>query len=96
METLVPLILQIIAGGVGGMAGGSLIKKTDLGAIGNIIAGAVGGIGGSQLLPVILGMATNPDGMLSNLAASGIGGLVLQLVVGLIKAYSSPRSVGND
>ena len=47
---IVDLIIQLIAGGVGGNIAGSALKQYDLGAIGNTIAGVVGGgVGGLEL-----------------------------------------------
>jgi uncharacterized membrane protein YeaQ/YmgE (transglycosylase-associated protein family) len=44
--TLINLIIQLIAGAVGGNAAGGAIKNVDLGTLGNTIAGALGGAGG--------------------------------------------------
>jgi uncharacterized membrane protein YeaQ/YmgE (transglycosylase-associated protein family) len=41
--TLVNLIVQLIAGAVGGNAVGAGMKNVDLGTLGNTIAGAIGG-----------------------------------------------------
>jgi len=46
--TLINLIIQLIAGAVGGNAAGAAIKNVDLGTIGNTI-GALGGAGGGSL-----------------------------------------------
>jgi uncharacterized membrane protein YeaQ/YmgE (transglycosylase-associated protein family) len=48
--TLINLIIQIIAGVLGGHAAGATAKDYTLGAIGNTIAGGVGGAIGGQLL----------------------------------------------
>ena len=48
--TIINLIIQIIAGAVGGNAVGAASKDINLGTLGNTIAGAVGGVGGGQLL----------------------------------------------
>ncbi len=48
--TLVNLIIQLIAGAVGGNAVGAGMKNIDLGALGNTIVGALGGAGGGTLL----------------------------------------------
>ena len=81
------LIVQAVAGAVGGNAGGAVAKTSSLGTIGNTVAGAVGGGVAGQLLPIIMGMATQPGGFsISNIIASGAGGLILQLVAGFIKS----------
>lgn len=86
METLLPILLQLVAGAIGGNIGGAAMNKTNLGGLGNTIAGAIGGVGAGQLLPIVIGLATATGFDVGNLAASGVGGLVLQLVIGLIKA----------
>jgi hypothetical protein len=90
METLLPIILQLIAGAVGGNVGGVAMKNASLGGLGNTIAGALGGVGGGSLIGPLLGMATTAAAggggfSLGNIAASGVGGIVLQIVAGLIK-----------
>ena len=83
------LILQLIAGAVGGNVGGAAMKDSSLGGLGNSIAGAVGGLGGGNILgaliPALAG-AAGGGSMVGNLAASGIGGIVLQIIVGMIKS----------
>ena len=43
MEALVPILVQLIGGGVGGNVIGNVIKQLNLGPVGNTIAGAIGG-----------------------------------------------------
>jgi uncharacterized membrane protein YeaQ/YmgE (transglycosylase-associated protein family) len=87
MESLIPLVTQLIAGAVGGNAGGAVLKDSSLGSLGNTIAGALGGLGGGSLLGPLLGLAAAPGSFsIGNLAASGIGGIVLQVVAGFIKS----------
>ena len=43
MENLLPLIIQLVSGAVGGNIAGSLLKDSSLGPIGNSIAGILGG-----------------------------------------------------
>jgi uncharacterized membrane protein YeaQ/YmgE (transglycosylase-associated protein family) len=52
--TLINLIIQLVAGAVGGNAVGAGMKNVDLGTLGNTIAGAIGGAGGGTLLTVLL------------------------------------------
>ena len=89
MESLLPLIIQLVAGAVGGNVAGSLMKNYSLGTTGNSIAGILGGGIGGQLLGM-LGVAAAGGGMdvagiLGSLASGGTGGAVLMLVIGLIK-----------
>jgi len=62
---LVNLIIQIIAGAVGGNVAGAAGKDVSLGPIGNTIAGAIGGGVGGQILaalvPVLAQAASTTD-----------------------------------
>jgi hypothetical protein len=87
MEALLPLIIQAVGGAVGGNVGGAVMKDSSLGSLGNTIAGAVGGVGVGSLIGPLIGMAAMPGGFsISNLIASGAGGIILQIVAGLIKS----------
>ena len=63
--TIINLIIQLIAGAVGGNAAGAASKDISLGTLGNTIVGAVGGVGGGQLLsaliPMMAGAGNNVD-----------------------------------
>jgi len=48
--TLINIIIQIVAGAIGGNGAGAALKDMSLGPLGNTIAGALGGLGGGQLL----------------------------------------------
>lgn len=83
------LVAQLVGGAVGGSAGGKAVKGSDLGQIGNLIAGAVGGIGGGNLLGPLIGGGAAAGGLdIANLAGQlvggGAGGLVLQVIAGLV------------
>ncbi len=87
MESLMPLIIQAVAGLVGGNVGGAALKNSNLGGLGNTIAGALGGIGGGAFLPGLLGMMGDAGpSMIGNLVGGGLGGIVLQVVAGLVKS----------
>lgn len=89
MESLLPIILQLVAGAVGGNVGGAAMKDSSLGGLGNTIAGAVGGIGGGSVLGALIPAIANVAGggiNVGNIAASGVGGIVLQIIAGLIKS----------
>jgi uncharacterized membrane protein YeaQ/YmgE (transglycosylase-associated protein family) len=97
----VALIIQLISGAVGGNIAGALLKKFDLGPVGNSIAGLIGGGIGGQLLGMLtaggaassaMSAATSAAGsgldlssILSSVGGGGIGGAVVMAVVGLIK-----------
>ncbi|MBX3426528.1 MAG: hypothetical protein KF688_12675 [Pirellulales bacterium] len=94
MDQLLPLLIQLIGGAVGGNAVGAALKKLDLNKLIATISGIIGGIGGGQLAGVfdlitkIFGEGA-AGGLLGNGAASAGGGAILTLIVGLIKKAMS-------
>src|SRR5262245_18781869 len=90
-ETLINLIIQIVAGALGGNGAGTALKDVSLGPLGNTIAGAIGGLGGGQLLtalvPALAGAAGTTDigALIGQVVGGGGGGAILTAVVGLIK-----------
>ncbi len=89
MNALLPLIIQLISGAVGGNLAGSLMKKFSLGTLGNSIVGILGGGIGGQLLGM-LGVATGGGGMdigsiIGSIASGGVGGGVLMAIIGIIR-----------
>lgn len=89
MESLLPLIIQLISGAAGGNFAGSLMKNLSLGTIGNSLAGILGGGIGGQLLGM-LGMATGAGemdlgGIIGSIASGGVGGGAVMAIIGLIK-----------
>jgi uncharacterized membrane protein YeaQ/YmgE (transglycosylase-associated protein family) len=97
-----PIIIQLISGGVGGNIAGALLKKFNLGPIGNTIAGILGGIGGGQLLGMLTGAAAaapvatsglDMTSILSSVGGGGIGGAVIMVIVGLVKAQMSKSAI---
>lgn len=89
--TLINLIIQLIAGAVGGNAVGAGVKNVDLGALGNTIAGAIGGAGGgtllTALLPLLQGAAGNVDigTLVGQAVGGGVSGAILTAIVGVVK-----------
>ena len=89
--TIINIIIQLIAGAVGGNAAGPGLKNYDLGPLGNTIAGALGGLGGGQiltaLLPMLAGTAENVDigAVIGQAVGGGVAGAIVTVVVGLIK-----------
>jgi len=86
MESLIPIITQIISGGVGGNIAG-IANKLSLGPTGNSIVGAIGGILGGQGMQQLLG--SSADSMLSGVAGqaagSGAAGIILTAIIGFIR-----------
>ncbi len=89
METLLPLIIQAIAGAAGGNAAGKSLKQFDLGSLGNTIAGAVGGGVLGQILQAVLtstaGSGLDIGSILQDVVGGGAGGAILTVVVGLLR-----------
>ena len=86
---ILPLIIQLISGAVGGNLAGSLLKDSSMGTLWNSVVGIAGGGLGGQILGM-LGMGVAGGGMdissiLSMVASGGVGGGVLMAVIGLVK-----------
>lgn len=89
MESLLPLIIQLISGAAGGNLAGKLMSNLSLGTLWNSVAGILGGGIGGQVLGS-LGVAVGSGGLdigsiISSIAGGGVGGGVLMAVIGLIK-----------
>jgi hypothetical protein len=101
---IIGLIIQLIAGGVGGNVAGSALKQYNLGAVGNTIAGVVGGGVGAQIIGALVGGGAAGAGagaggldigsIIGQIVSGGVGGGVLMVIVGLIKqAMGGQKSV---
>jgi uncharacterized membrane protein YeaQ/YmgE (transglycosylase-associated protein family) len=89
-ETLINLVLQIVAGAVCGNGAGAALKDYNLGTLGNTIAGAIGGLGGGQILQALIPALTGAGGVdlgsvVGQLVGGGVSGAVLTVIVGLVK-----------
>ena len=91
------LIIQLVAGLIGGNAAGAAAKNISLGTIGNSITGLIGGFGGAWLLGMLTGGATEAAAAATDaVASSGFdlmgalgglgGGAILTAVAGFIKS----------
>ncbi len=78
------LIISLVSGAVGGNVAGAVLKKFNLGLLGNSLAGIVGGGVGGQLLGML--GAGGLDGIVGSVASGGVGGAVVLAVVGAIKS----------
>ena len=89
MENLLPLIVQLVSGAVGGNVAGSLMKKFSMGTLWNSVLGILGGGLGGQLLGMLGldlgGGEMDLTGILGSVAGGGVGGGVIMAIVGLIK-----------
>lgn len=93
---IVNLIVQIIAGAVGGNAAGKINRSFDLGALVNSIVGAVGGVGGGWLISTLAPALAAAEGAGIDVAAiatqavgGGAAGLVLTAIIGAIRNKAS-------
>ena len=87
MEVIVPLLVQLIGGGVGGNVIAQIVKSLNLGPAGNTIVGAVGGIAGNWLASMIPGLNSLIAGSAGAAGAAGgldIGALAGQGATGLV------------
>lgn len=97
MEQLIPIIVQIIGGAVGGNGVAALLKNVNLSKVAATIAGIVGGVGGGQLAEVlgviekIFGAGAAGD-IAGNGGAAAIGGALLTAIIAFIKKSTSPAA----
>ena len=100
MQGIIGLIIEIVAGVIGGNAAGAAVKNYSLGPAGNSVVGGIGGLVLGQILAALglgepsiatEGGAMPPGGgldigaLIGQLVGGGAGGAVLTVIVGLIK-----------
>ena len=90
---LTALVIQLIAGALGGHAVGNVAKDASLGPLGNTIAGALGGGVLGQMINALLGIggtaaASGLDigSIVSAFVTGGVGGGITTLIVAFLKA----------
>ena len=87
------ILINLVAGALGGVGAGKSSPTFDLGTIGNIVSGLVGGGVLGQIatlaLPSVMAAAQSGNlsigGVISQLIAGGAGGPTLTALVGAIK-----------
>ena len=87
------ILINLIAGALGGVGAGKASQNFDLGTVGNIISGLVGGgvLGqiATLLLPSVVAAAQSGNlsvsGIVSHAVAGGAGGAILTAIIGAIK-----------
>jgi hypothetical protein len=91
-STIVNLIIQIVAGAVGGNGAAASLKDYSLGTLGNTVAGGIGGVGLGQILQAVLPFLASSAGggldagaVVGQLVGGGVGGAVLTIIVGAVK-----------
>ena len=94
---IVGIIIQLIAGAVGGNVAGKANAKFDMGGAGNSIVGAIGGLVLGQIIERVTGGAVTADqaaaatqgldiaGIITSLIGGGAGGAVLSGIIGALK-----------
>ena len=85
---LTTLIVQLIAGALGGYAAGSFSKDMSLGTIGNSVVGALAGGVGGQILIAMLGLSGTVQ-IVSALVTGGVSGGLAALLIGFLKSRIS-------
>lgn len=90
---LVPLLVQLASGAVGGNVAGAALKQFSLGTLGNSLVGILGGGIGGQLLTMLgvggaaaaSGSAMDMGAILTSIAGGGAGGGVLMAIIGMVR-----------
>ena len=90
------VLINLIAGAIGGAGAGKTSPQFDLGTIGNIISGIVGGGVLGQVVtlvwPSVVAAAQagnlSASGIVSQVVAGGAGGAILTAIIGAIKNRS--------
>jgi uncharacterized membrane protein YeaQ/YmgE (transglycosylase-associated protein family) len=94
MDALLPVIINLVSGAVGGNVAGSVLREQSLGTLGNSIAGILGGGIGGQILAALIGAGSARTGLdlagiVSAVASGGVGGGIGLFIIGLIKSRLS-------
>ncbi|WP_448951522.1 hypothetical protein [Labrys neptuniae] len=87
------ILINLVAGALGGAGSGKALPQFDLGNVGNIIAGLVGGGVLGQLVtylwPSVVASIQSGNfsvgSIVSNAIAGGAGGAILQIIAGVLK-----------
>ena len=87
------IIINLVAGALGGAGSGKALPQFDLGTVGNIIAGLVGGGVLGQIIsavwPTVAASLQSGNfdvgSIVTQIIGGGVGGAVLQIIVGAIK-----------
>ena len=89
-STIINLIIQLVAGIIGGNGVGAYLKECSLGGTYNAIAGAIGGVGLGQMLQAIFPALAGAGGVdvasiIGQLIGGGAGGAILTVLAGLVR-----------
>ena len=102
--TVTNLVIQVIAGILGGHAAAVLAKEHSFGAIGHTVAGAVGGAISGYFLQTLIGTVVTATGdvqtpdIVSHRVLQGLGGLaagaIVTLAIGFLKHSINQHKTG--
>lgn len=81
MEGIVAIIVQAVAGMVGGGIAGQMVKTVGMAVLPKLLAGAVGGVAGGSLLGAVFGTGTVDPVSTGGL---DVAQLLVQVVGGLV------------
>ena len=87
------ILINLIAGALGGAGVGKASPNFDLGTVGNLVSGLVGGGVLGQIVTLALPAVTaaaqsgnlSVSGIISQVIAGGAGGAILTAIIGAIK-----------
>lgn len=101
MESLLPLIISLVSGAVGGNVAGAAVQEKSLGGVANTVLGLLGGGVGDFILKAlgVIGTAAASSAtgasatghemdiasLLTNIGVSGVSGGALTAIISLIK-----------
>lgn len=91
MEALLPIIVQVVSGIIGGQAVSVALKQVDMSQVVKIISGAVGGVGGGILLDMLGGGSGAMGSMVGDAIGGVAGGGVLTAIVGMVMKQMGNR-----
>jgi uncharacterized membrane protein YeaQ/YmgE (transglycosylase-associated protein family) len=91
------ILINLVAGALGGNAAGKSSPTFDVGVIGNTIAGAIGGGVLGQIVTLLMPAVTaavqagdlSVGGVLTQIVSGGVGGALLTAIVGAVKNRSA-------
>ncbi len=89
------LVVELVAGAIGGNGLASVAKNLDLGVLGNSLVGAIGGAAGTSFLGIVIPALENVGHVdIATLAGQAVGGGVLGAVLTAIVAAIRNVSAG--
>ena len=86
MGNILPIVIQLVSGGLGGLGAGKVLPKLSLGSLGDVVSGILGGVGGAQILGLLgIGGGAGIGGILTSILGGAVGGGVLMAIVSFVK-----------